>query len=171
MRAFAGNGYLLRTARVEVRLVYTAFLLLTLIGMLTMAAFQLKHVGPTPGRIAAYYRGGERAGEMTFAKTFRELVEVTHFHSFIMGVIYLVLAHLFIATTVRPALKRWLIVAAFLGLAGDIVSPWLIVYVSGAFAPLLMVTWLGEWVSFGAFVFVPLVEMWAYGDRDDVPPE
>jgi len=59
--------------------VYTAFLLLVLVGMVSMAAFELYHIGPTPSRAAAYYRGGERGGEMAFAKTFRELVEITHF--------------------------------------------------------------------------------------------
>jgi len=171
MRAFASNGYLLRHARFEVRLVYTAFLLMAVIGMATMAAFQLWHVGPTPSRIEAYYRGGERGGEMTFAKTFRELVEVTHFHAFSMGVMYLILAHLFIATAVPPGLKRWLIVVAFVGLAGDLIAPWLIVYGSGAFAPVQLLSWLAEWIGFGAFIVVPLVEMWWSQERGEAPPE
>ena len=171
MRAFAGNGYLLRDARREVRIVYTGFLLLVLIGMVTMVAFQLYHIGPTPGRIAAYYRGGERVGEMTFAKTFRELVEVTHFHSFIMGVVYLVLAHLFIATAVRPALKQALIVVALAGLAGDLVAPWLIRYLSGGFAYIEITAWFAEWIGFAAFIFIPIGEMWFTNDRAEFPPE
>jgi hypothetical protein len=171
MRAFASNGYLLRQAKLDVRLVYTGFLLLVLVGMLTMAAFQAYHIGPTPSRVAAYYRGGDSGGEMTFPKTFRQLVEVTHFHSFIMGMVYLVLAHLFLATTVSPNLKRGLIVLAFVGLAGDLVSPWLIRYVSGALAYVQLASWLAEWVGFGAFVGVPLVEMWFGNGSDELPPE
>lgn len=171
MRAFAASGYLLRDARLEIRLVYTGFLVLVLIGMATMAAFQLYHIGPTPSRVAAYYRGGEVGVEMTFPKTFRELVEVTHFHSFIMGVVYLVLAHLFVATPVRPSLKQGLIVVAFAGLAGDLVAPWLIRYLSGGFAYLQVTAWIAEWIGFGAFVFVPIVEMWLSDGRAEFPPE
>jgi hypothetical protein len=171
MRAFAAGGYLLRDARLEVRLIYTGFLALVLIGMATMAAFQLHHIGPTPNRIAAYYRGGEVGAEMTFPKTFRELVEVTHFHSFIMGVVYLVLAHLFVATPVPPSLKQTLIVVGFAGLAGDLVAPWLIRYLSGGFAYLQVTAWVAEWIGFGAFIFVPIIEMWFSDGRAEFPPE
>jgi len=171
MRVFASSGYLLRDARPEVRLVYTGFLLLTLVGMATMAAFQIHQIGPTPGRIAAYYRGGEVGGQMTFPKTFRELVEVTHFHSFIMGIVYLALAHLFIATPVRAPLKQGLIVLAFAGLAGDLVAPWLIRYAAAEFAYLQIAAWLAEWIGFGMFVLVPVREMWFSNDSADVPLE
>ena len=171
MRAFAASGYLLRDARVEIRFIYTAFLLLVLVGMVTMAAFEVLHIGPTATRIAAYYRGGEVGGQMTFPKTSRELVEVTHFHSFIMGIVYLVLAHLFVATAARPAVKQLLIVLAFVGLAGDLVAPWLIRYLSGGFAYLQLGAWIAEWVGFGAFVFVPIGEMWFSNGRAEFPPE
>ena len=126
MKAFGGRGYLLRNARLEVRLVYTAFLSVRLDrhghhGGASSSATS----GRRPSRVAAYYRGGERDGEMTFAKTSRELVETTHFHAFIMGIVYLVLAHLFIATRAAAAVKRLFIVLAFAGLAGDLVAPWL----------------------------------------------
>ena len=171
MRAFAANGYLLRDARLEIRLVYTGFLLLVLLGMTTMAAFQVHHIGPIPGDVAAYYRGGEVGGQMTFPKTFRELVELTHFHSFIMGVVYLVLAHLFVATPLRPAMKRGLIIVAFAGLTGDLIAPWLIRYAAAGFAYLQVTAWLAEWIGFGAFVFVPIGEMWFSDGRTDYPPE
>jgi hypothetical protein len=171
MRAFGSNGYQLRDARLEVRLVYTGFLLLVLVGMATMAAFQVYHIGPTPSRVADYYRGGEVGGEMTFPKTFRQLVEVTHFHAFIMAMVYLVLAHLFIATPVGPALKRARIVVAFVGLAGDMVSPWLIRYLSGSFAYLQLASWAAEWVGFTAFIVVPIREMWFGHGYAEFPPE
>ena len=171
MRAFAASGYLLRDSRLEIRLVYTGFLFLVFVGMATMAAFQLHHIGLTPSRVAAYYRGGEVGAQMTFAKTFRELVEVTHFHSFIMGVVYLVLAHLFIATPLRPGMKQGLIVLAFLGLAGDLIAPWLIRYVTAGFAYVQIGSWLAEWIGFGAFVFVPMAEMWFSNGRAEFPPE
>ena len=85
MRAFKSGNYLLSEAKLEVRLVYTGFLLLALVGFGTTAAFQLFHIGATPAHIAAYFRGGESGDVMTFAKTPRELMEATHFHAFTMG--------------------------------------------------------------------------------------
>ena len=167
MKVFGNRGYLLRDARLEVRLVYTAFLVFVSIGMITVAAFELHHIGPKPSQVAAYYRGGERGGEMTFPKTFRQLVETTHFHAFIMGVLYLVLAHLFIATSASPGVQRLFVLLAFAGLGGDLIAPWLIRYVSGGFAHLLVASWVAEWIGFGAFVTVPIGEMWmSDGDHE-----
>jgi len=171
MKVFASSGYLLRYARPEVRLVYSAFLLLTMVGMLTMAAFEIVHIGPTPARVAAYFRGGEVGEEMAFPKTFRQLVEVTHFHSFVMGIEYLILAHLFVATAISPQIKRGLIILGFVGLAGDLVAPWLIRYAAAPFAYLLLLSWLAEWISFGAYIGVPIAEMWFAHGKREFPPE
>ena len=171
MRAFASSTYLLSDARFEVRLVYTAFLVLVVVGFLTMAVFQLVHIGPTPGRIAIYYRGGMREMAMVFPKTFRELVEVTHFHAFIVGVVYLVLAHLFLATSVPDWLKRAGIIVAFAGLAGDMIGIWLIRYVSAYFAYTQVLFWGCQWVGCAALVGFPLREMWFQQSRRELPPE
>ena len=160
MRAFGSSGYLLSDARLEIRLVYTGFLILAAIGMATMALLQWRHIGPSPSNIAVYFRGGEREGAMTFPKTLRELVELTHFHAFIMGVVYLVLAHLMLATSASDLVKRAAIVLAFVGLAGDLVGVWLIRYVSGAFAWTQVLFWIAEWVGFSVFFYYPVREMW-----------
>ena len=120
MKVFGSSGYILSDARLDVRLVYTGFLVLVLVGMATMALFQVEAIGPGPTQIAAYFRGGERNGAMAFPKTFRELIELTHFHAFVMGVVYLVLAHLVLATSASDTVKRIAIVLAFAGLAGDV---------------------------------------------------
>ena len=78
MKAFAKRGYRLRDAKLEVRLIYTGFLIFIALGMLTIAAFQLRHIGPGPSDIAAYYRGGERAGEMTFPASDPIAVDVAY---------------------------------------------------------------------------------------------
>lgn len=166
MRAFGATGWMLSDARVEVRAVYTGFLLLTLVGLATMAVFQWKHIGPGPADVAVYFRGGERDGAMVFAKTFRELAEMTHFHAFVMGIVYLILAHLVIATSAPDVVKRGAIVLAFVGLAGDLVGPWLIRFVSPVFAWAQVSCWLAEWVGFAAFIFYPIREMWFRAGRD-----
>lgn len=167
MRAFGAPGYLLGNARLEVRLVYSGFLVLAFVGMLTTAAFQLRHVGPTPADIVAHYRGGERAGEMTFPKTVRELVEITHFHAFVMGLVYLVMAHLLLATRAPLWIKQTAIVVGFAGLFGDIACMWLVRFVSPLFAHLQLASWVGEWLGFAAYVYYPLQDMWGPDGRDE----
>ena len=169
MRAFSSSGYLLGNARTEVRLVYTAFLVFVSIGFLTMAMLQVGHYGLTPGGIAMALRGGERDGVMFFEKTFRELIELTHFHAFSMGVVYLILAHLIVATRAPAWVKQWSIVAGFVGLLGDVVGPWLVRYGSPVFAWLVLAAWAAEWFAFVSFVVFPVWDMWVLGpaSRED----
>ncbi len=171
MRAFATNGYRLRDTRIEIRLIYTGFLVLVLVGMATMAALQMHLIGWSPAALAAYYRGGDVGEAMSFGKSFRQLVETTHFHAFIMGVVYLVLAHLFVATPVRASWKRIVIVLAFAGLLGDLIVPWLIRYVAASFAYALIASWVAQWIGFGAFIAVPIREMWFVRPEGEIPPD
>jgi hypothetical protein len=160
VRAFGSGNYLLSDARLEVKLAYTGFLVLAAVGFVTTAVFQLFHVGPTPALITTYFRGGERGDVMLFAKTARELMEATHFHAFTMGLVYLVLAHLLLATTASERVKRVAVVVGLVAFAGDLVGGWLVRYGGGVFAPLLLACWMGQWAAFGAYVYFPMREMW-----------
>jgi hypothetical protein len=167
MKAFSNPAYMLANGRLEVRLAYTGFLILVLIGLATIAVFQLGHVGPWPADIAIHFRGGERDGAMVFPKAFRELVELTHAHAFVMGGTYLILAHLIIATTAPPRVKVWSVVAGFGGLGGDVVGPWLIRYVAAGFAYVQLLAWIAEWGSLAVLVYYPLRDMWFFTEPDD----
>lgn len=171
MKQFTASGYLLRHSGLEIRLIYTGFLVLVAIGLLTLFAFQAGEIGPTPARVASYYRGGEHGADMAFEKTFRQLVEVTHFHAFIMGMVYLVLGHLFLATTIDRRLKHAILALAFFGLAGDLIGPWLIRYGAGGFAYLLLAAWIGQWVGFTGLIYCPVKEMWFCHDHNQLPPD
>lgn len=159
MRAFAASGYSIGRARFEVRLVYTFFLVFTLVGMATMAALQW-HIGFTPSAIATYWAGGDRPGEMSFGKTARQLLELTHFHAFSMSVVYLILAHLVMATAASPSLKIASIVLGFGGLLADLAAIWLVCFVAPAFAWLQLAGWGAQWIAIVLFVVLPIREMW-----------
>ena len=45
----------------------------------------------------------------------------------------------------------------------DIAGPWLIRYLSPAFALLQIVSWLTMWLGYGALILLPLYEMWGKG--------
>ena len=167
MKAFSNPAYMLANARLEVRLAYTGFLVLVVIGFATIAVFDLGHIGPLPADIAIHFRGGERDGAMVFPKAFRELVELTHAHAFVMGGTYLILGHLIIATTAPPRVKVWSVVGGFGGLIADVIGVWLIRYVSAVFAYTQIAAWLAQWGSVAVLVYYPLRDMWFFHDTDD----
>src|SRR5215510_6108123 len=95
MQVFSRRGFQLRTASLETRVAYTAFLALTVLGLATLLALAIR-AGVTPGAIATYYRGGE--SEMAFGRTFWQLTEVSHAHLFTVPVVVLILSHLLYGT-------------------------------------------------------------------------
>ena len=160
MKLFSASGYLIANSRSEVKLVYTGFLAFAAIGLATMAILEAGRIGFSIEGIATHFRGGDYAGEMRFPRPFGELVELTHFHAFIMGTVYLILAHLFVAT-VTPAWLRWsVLVGTLAALLLDVAAVWLVRYVAAGFAALLLASWLGEWVGFTAMIAVTLLQMW-----------
>ena len=80
MKVFSAPGYLIANARAEVKVVYTGFLAFTAVGLVTMLALQVGRIGFSLEGVATHYRGGDFGEEIRFARTFGELVEVTHFH-------------------------------------------------------------------------------------------
>lgn len=160
MKNFTYPAYRLSAAGRETKIIYTGFLIFMAVGMLTVGLYQFKRIGATADLIVAYYRGGELGQEMTYPKTFTQLLETTHFHAFIMGISFLTLAHLFIATSLGLRAKWTVIGLAFFSSMAGIAGPWLIRYWSPAFAILQLIAWLGMWVGYGALILLPLYEMW-----------
>lgn len=118
------------------KLVYTGFLLLTALGLLTAALLHGDGMGMTAEAAAAYWRGDE--AQMTYAKSYRQLLELTHFHLFTEPVTFLVLAHLYNlgGDTLR---RRAIVSVATLGsIVLQIALPWLVVYASATFSVLVL---------------------------------
>jgi lysylphosphatidylglycerol synthetase-like protein (DUF2156 family) len=160
MRDFGAQAFRLSRASLETRLVYTGFLVLVSIGLVTMGGMEAIRVGVRPAAIAAHYRGGEIGEEMAFPKTAGALMEVAHFHAFVMAVVFLILAHLFVATGLSSRTKGAWIGLAFMSTAADLAGPWMVRYTAGGFAALLVAAWAGMWASYGALILGALWEMW-----------
>jgi hypothetical protein len=154
MREFGKGQFRLGQAPRALRLVYAGFLVLAAIGFLTQIGFEVGRIGLTPDAVASYYRGGESGGVMTFPKTFGQLLEVTHAHAFVMGVVFLILAHLFAATDVAPALKAVVLAVTFAGLLGDLAAPWLTRYVAARCAWIALGSWLAQGAGNAVLVLV-----------------
>jgi hypothetical protein len=160
MKNFAAPSFRLRDASFEIRLIYSLFLIFILGGLATIWFFQFQRIGISYERIVAYYLGGEINGQMFFAKNLNALLEETHFHAFTMSVVFLILAHLFLATSLSRRAKLLFILTTFFSHVFDMSGSWLTRMISPNFAYLLMAAWLGLWVGYAAMILVPLTEMW-----------
>ncbi len=157
MRNF-NTRFRLRDTDRHIRLVYTLFLLLMLAGFAFSFFWAHSMTGLSPQGIAQHYRGSD----VTFGEpmSFRELAEITHFHLFTMPVVFMILVHVLYLTMASPWLKACMTWMGFGGVILDLVSPWLISYVS----PVFVLTMLGGdllmTVSFLVMMAIPLYEMW-----------
>ena len=89
-------------------------------------------VGFSPQGVAEYYRGSEESFRQP--KSYLGMLEEAHFHFFAMAIILVTLNHLLLFTGIRSQWKLVLIVSSFASALGDIISGWLIRYVSPVFA-------------------------------------
>ncbi len=158
MKSFSRRGFLIANSAPEMKWVYTFFLLLIALGFVTIAIYQYHVIGWGIDAIQRHYRGSETG--LSFPKEFLELLSTAHAHAFIMGLVYLTLAHILIATRTTTKTRGVLIWLGFIATAGDILLPWGVRYLSPhlafAFAPI----WLGEWVAYGGMILVPLYDIW-----------
>jgi hypothetical protein len=160
VKNFSSSSFRLRAASFEIRLVYTFFLVFILGGLATTWVFQFQRIGFNYQRIVTYYLGGEMQGQIFFPKNLNVLLEETHFHTFMMSVVFLILSHLFLATSLGRRAKLFFIVLTFFSHALNVASPWLIRIHSPFFAYGLMAAWIGLWVGYLGMICVPLYEMW-----------
>jgi hypothetical protein len=112
----------------------------------------------SPKGLAEHYRGSDA----TFGEpmSFGQLAETTHFHLFTMPVVFMIMVHVLYLTMVSPLLKVATTWISFLGVTLDLISPWLIAYVSPIFV-LTMLT--GDFlmvIGFLIMFIIPIREMW-----------
>jgi hypothetical protein len=114
----------------------------------------------SPQGIADHYLGSDA----TFGErmSFRELAEVTHFHLFTMPVVFIILVHVLYLTSASNLTKVSMTWAAFGGVFLDVVSPWLISYVSPIFVLTMLTGDILMVASFLVMMVVPLHEMWLH---------
>ncbi|MBI4715734.1 MAG: hypothetical protein HY760_07355 [Nitrospirae bacterium] len=159
MKDFGNRKFRLGESPRETRLAYTGFLIFAFIGYFTIVLLGALRVGPDYDAIVSHYRGSD-LDEMSFPRPFGQMLEETHLHAFIEGVVLLVLTHLFAATGVSGRMKAAFILLAFGGTLGSLASPWLIKYLWPGFAYLQMTSWVVMGTSALALIVVPLHEMW-----------
>ncbi|HET7583594.1 MAG TPA: hypothetical protein VFK13_01745 [Gemmatimonadaceae bacterium] len=161
---FAYRGFRLWRAPLHTRVLLTLFdvmmVLATMVGILMWRV--RTHLNPAGVR--AYYLGNEGsagAGQpLLFARSFQELLDVTHAHAFSQSFLFFILCHLFALTRVPSRWKVVVYVAAFGSVVIDLGTPYLVRYVSPVWAPLQVVNSALMTVVLGVLLVVPIHEMW-----------
>lgn len=144
--------------KVHHKVLITCFILL--IGLAYVIGFAqiFTHAGASTQHIKDYYRGNE--DKMVFEKPFKEMLGVTHVHFFGIPMIFFLLGVIFSITRVRDGIKSFLYVITAISIVADLAMPYLIRYVSPAFAPAMFFTGGTQSLGFLILMIVPLYEMW-----------
>jgi hypothetical protein len=161
MNDFKNRGFRIANSTLEVKLVYTGFLLFAAIGYLTMTLMGFVRIGASAAAVVVHYRGS--GGEEAFPRAVGQMLEEAHFHAFIEGIVLLVLAHLFVATGVSRRIKFAVIGLAYTSTLLDLAAPWLVKYVAPGFASMQIGCWSFMLLTAAALIGVPLYEMWFTG--------
>jgi len=117
------------------------FSLLFLTGLwITSFAMYFSRMGLAPASVASYYLGSE--AEFRAPRSFESMLEVTHVHLPIMGIVVLLLTHLLIFAPFEDSTKYAFIAAAFLSALLEVGSGWLVRFVHPGFAVLKVASFL-----------------------------
>jgi hypothetical protein len=199
MRQFGSSGFRLWNLGVEAKVLYTAFCLLTFLGVVSSALYYEDLVGSGTSGVRRYYAGesaaaappsgaattgpaievppegeGDVGGEgarhsIVVQVSYRKLLEVTHFHLFTMPVVLLIVGHLFLATGLGGAAKLGWIVAGAASVVMHLATPWLVRYGTAGLAPLHILTGVALTVSMSVLTVYPTFSMWR-GKAEPRPP-
>lgn len=189
MRDFTAGAGRLRSLSLGAKLVYSAFAVSAVIGLLVswrLYGTMVADAGP-----AAYYAGvtapspspssapaASSAGPaldlgpeielpeepktpriLVEQVSERKLLEVTHFHLFSIPVYVLILAHLWLLTRIPPWLQTSGVAAAVVTSGLHIAAPWLL-RTAPAAAPLMPLSGAAMLGTLGSMALVSTVDMW-----------
>ncbi len=123
----------------------------------TNAAMYLTRMGLAPASVQEYYRGS--GAEFSAPRSFASMLEVSHAHLPIMGVVALLLTHLMIFAPYRERTRRAIIHATFLSALAGEGAGWLVRFAHPGFAVLKIGAFLAfqgllAWLIIGLAVFL-----------------
>ena len=98
----------------------------------TNAFMYFSRMSLTPRSVQSYYLGS--AEDYSNPRSAASMLETTHAHLPIMGVVVLILTHLMILAPYSDRAKRWFISLSFLSAFGGEGAGWLVRFVSPGFA-------------------------------------
>lgn len=82
--------------------------------------------------VVTFYRGSE--AQFMLPRSYKVLLEISHFHLLAMGIFILTLSHLVLFVPLTPRVKLWLIHLTFLSAISDEAAGWLTRFAHPVFA-------------------------------------
>ncbi len=163
---FAYQRFRLCRAPLQTRVLLTLFnFTIVLATSLGMVMYRVR-TGLTAGGARRSYHGTEATAapsdEMQFARSFKELLDVTHSHAFSQPFLFFVLCHIFALTRTSDRVKIAVYLASFVSIIVDLGVPYLIRFVSPAWAPLQVANSVVMCAALLVLLAVPTYEMWWY---------
>ncbi len=146
------------------RLILAAFLVYVALLWVTNAALFFSQMSFSYGAVVEHYLGSEA----TFSqpRSFKVLLEISHFHLFAMGILLLTMTHLVLFVPLPGRAKALLIVASFGSALLDEASGWLIRYVHPGFAWAKLAGFAGLQVTLLAMLVVVAGAVWRTPPND-----
>lgn len=163
MTAYYASKRRLRTLPRTDKILITLFAVMLTVALAVGVLNYLPRTGLTVQGTQEWYRGNEdnpHPEQLRFAKTPLELLDVTHPHLFFQTIMFFILCHIFSLSEVSDRWKVALYSVGFGSILSGAALPWLIRYVSGAFAPLMILSGSVMTLSVLVLLIVPLREMW-----------
>jgi len=160
MLEYRWKKFLLKYAPRRTKIVYTALLFYLLFGLVTIIAIEAVKTGWTPQGVADYYRGNE--GKLKFEKTPLEMLEVTHMHLFSVPVVFFILGHAFLMTTLPERLKLSVVGASMAAVFLSIGAPWLVRFGSATFGWVKVASDLMLAATLLIMAIYPIYDMWGF---------
>ena len=184
MRQFGSSGFRLWNLGADAKTLYTAFCVLTFLGVVSSALYYRELVGVGTSGIRRYYAGESddqpeapppaaqpgagpaievppeaQAAPIVVAVSYRKLLEVTHFHLFTMPVVLLIVGHLFLATGLSERAKRAWLIAGVVSVSLHLATPWLVRAAAGL-APLHALSGIALTLTMSVLTLYPVASMW-----------
>ncbi len=150
------------------RLVLAAFLVYVALFWVTNALLFFAHMGLSPASVVEHYLGSaEGFGQ---PRSYKVLLEVSHFHLFAMGILVLTMTHLVLFVPLGVPTKTALVVGTFASALLDEGGGWLVRYVHPGFAWLKIASFLALQATLGATIVIVGWAVWrtppnAYGGK------
>jgi hypothetical protein len=141
-----------------------AFTLVLLCGFwATNAGMYFTRMGLRPASVVSYYNGSEE--DFRAPRSAASMLETTHMHLPMMGMVLLFLTHLAIFVPVARPAKTAFIVTAFVSALMQESAGWLVRFVSPGFAPLKVAGFIGLQAALAFLIGALGVFLWRAARR------
>jgi hypothetical protein len=140
------------------RLILACFLVFVTLLWVTNGLLFFSQMSLTPGSVVDFYRGSDAA--FTQPRSFKVLLEISHFHLFAMGILVLTMTHLVLFAPIEIRTKTWLVIVSFGAALADEAAGWLVRFVHPAFAWLKLGGFAALQVSLGLMILIVAWAVW-----------